>query len=98
MFAVSVVFDVAPSHAEGFLGRVKQQAKDSLEAEPDCHRFDVLVDPERPVRVFLYELYSNRAAFDQHLASAHFKAFDAEVAPMTLDKRVETWLLVGQGI
>ncbi|MGI9463684.1 MAG: putative quinol monooxygenase, partial [Aestuariivirgaceae bacterium] len=58
-----------------------------------CRRFDVCTDPDRPERVFLYEIYDDRAAFDAHLASDHFKAFDAEVVPITLDKVVGTWLL-----
>ena len=42
------------------------------------------------MRVFLYEIYDDRAAFDAHLASPHFRAFDAEVGPWVQDKQVET--------
>lgn len=37
-------------------------------------------DPGRPNEIFLYELYTDRAAFEAHLASDQFVAFDANVA------------------
>lgn len=94
MFAVTVTFEAAPGRGDELLARVRRQATDSLTRETGCLRFDVLVDPERPGRVFLYELYTSRAAFDAHLASAHFRAFDREVAPMLAAKAIETWRLV----
>lgn len=93
MYVVTVLFEVASADAEAFRRRVLQQSADSLRAEPGCHRFDVAVDPEAPGRIYLYELYDDRAAFDAHLASAHFKSFDADVAPMVGSKRVETFEL-----
>ena len=94
MFVVSVIFDVEPQHADQFLVRVRQQAQDSLDFEPACHRFDVCIDPQRLGRIYLYEIYTDRDAFDEHLASDHFKAFDAEVGPITMDKQVDIWQLV----
>ncbi|MEM7522936.1 MAG: antibiotic biosynthesis monooxygenase [Pseudomonadota bacterium] len=38
--------------------------------------------------MFLYEVYDDAAAFDAHLASDHFKDFDAAVAPMVAAKTV----------
>lgn len=91
MYVVTVLFRVEPAQAAGFLERVRRQAADSLAAEPGCRRFDVCHDPARPGMVFLYEIYDDRAAFDAHLASHHFRAFDAEAGPVTLEKTVETW-------
>jgi len=91
MFVVTVTFEALPERAADFLARVKRQAADSLAAEPGCHHFDVCTDSERPGRVFLYELYTDRAAFQAHLATAHFKAFDAEAGPMLASKLIETW-------
>lgn len=92
MYLVTVIFTVSPQHAAAFLPRVQQQAADSL-TEPGCRRFDVWLDPGNAARVFLYEIYDDRAAFDAHLASAHFKAFDAEVGPWVTDKQVATAIL-----
>lgn len=94
MFVVTVTFEARADRAAAFLARVRVQAADSLSREQGCHRFDVCADPSRPERVFLYELYTEEAAFRAHLASPHFRAFDAEVAPMLVSKSVETWDLL----
>jgi quinol monooxygenase YgiN len=88
MYVVSVEFITRPEHFEDFVSRVRQQAADSLEFEPDCHLFDVCVDPERNDFVYLYEIYSDKTAFDEHLASAHFRDFDATVSDWISDKKV----------
>ena len=95
MFVVTVSFEIAAAQAAAFLARVGKQASDSLAGEPGCHRFDVCIDPDRPGRVFLYEIYADAAAFGAHLESAHFKAFECEVGPMLVSKTVETWQLEG---
>ena len=94
MFVVTVLFEVDSTHAEQFRTRVQQQAADSLANEEGCRRFDVCADPSDPARIFLYEIYDDKAAFDAHLSSAHFKAFDAEVGPVTQNKQVGSWELI----
>lgn len=93
MYVVTVSFEIHPGQGARFLEQMRRQAADSLAKEPGCHRFDVCIDPEARERVFLYELYEDRAAFDLHLASEHFRAFDAEVAEMVRTKTVQTWAL-----
>jgi quinol monooxygenase YgiN len=88
MFVVVVEFTLHAQHVEAFRARVREQAADSLELEPECRVFDVCIDPRRKDIVLLYEVYADRAAFDAHLASAHFAAFDAVVKPWFSDKRV----------
>jgi quinol monooxygenase YgiN len=91
MYAVTVAFRLFPGQRDAFLPLMHRNARVSLDAEPGCRRFDVLTDPARPEEVLLYEIYDDRAAFDAHLASDHFREFDAAVASMILEKRVETW-------
>jgi quinol monooxygenase YgiN len=94
MYVVTAIFQVEARDADAFLARVRRQAADSLAAEPACHRFDVCIDPSRPGRVLLYELYDDRAAFDAHLESPHFRAFDGDIADMVTAKEVQTWTRV----
>ena len=68
--------------------RVGQQARDSLDKEPDCHLFDVCISDDRPNFVFLYEVYTDPQAFQLHLESDYFLAFDAEVGDWVVDKVV----------
>ncbi len=88
MYAVTVTFTIAAGRMSEFLPRMIANARTSLNDEPGCQLFDVCTDPGLPDTVFLYELYDDRAAFDAHLHSAHFKAFDAAVAEMVTDKQV----------
>ncbi|MEM1301676.1 MAG: putative quinol monooxygenase [Pseudomonadota bacterium] len=96
MFAVVVRFQLRADAIDRFLPLMLKNAQISKTDEPGCHQFDVLTDPARPDEVFLYELYTDKAAFDAHLASAHFKAFDAAVTDMIADKGIRTYATVAQ--
>ena len=91
MYCVTVLFKVAPENADTFVGRVRRQASTSMEKETGCLQFDVWTDENRPEDVFLYEVYSDRAAFDAHRASRHFKAFAQKTADVIIDKTIATW-------
>lgn len=88
MYVVIVEFSLIPRHIEDFVARVRQQAADSLAREAGCHVFDVCLDPGRENYVLLYEVYDDRAAFEAHLASAHFLDFDATVSGWVRDKQL----------
>ncbi len=91
MFVVVVEFHLHPGYAGAFRERVLQQARDSLALEPECRVFDVCVDPDREDFVLLYEVYSNREAFDAHLAAAHFEDFNATVTPWISERKLSCY-------
>ena len=91
MFVVVVEFTIRDEFTDRFLERVMQQAQDSLKLEVNCHVFDVCVCSERNNRVLLYEVYSDKAAFDAHLASAHFHDFSETVQEWVSDKQLSTF-------
>ena len=88
MYVVIVEFTTCPEHVAAFKQRVLQQARDSLELEAECHVFDVCFDPCRESFVLLYEVYTDKAAFEAHLASPHFLGFDATVQSWISDKKL----------
>lgn len=90
MFAVTVHFEIHTARLEAFLPLMLQNARTSLQDEPGCLHFDTC-HTCGTAQVFLYEVYTSRAAFDLHLASNHFKAFDAAVADMIKAKNVQTF-------
>jgi (4S)-4-hydroxy-5-phosphonooxypentane-2,3-dione isomerase len=90
MYVVIVEFRIKPERVADFMPLMLENARASRETEAGCRIFDVCVDPADKTSVFLYELYDDRAAFDAHLATAHFKRFDAAVAPMVAAKAVRT--------
>lgn len=90
MYVVIVDFKIKPDRVQQFMPLMIENARASRETEPGCRQFDVCVDPKDRGAVFLYELYDDRAAFDAHLATAHFKRFDAAVADMVAARTVRT--------
>lgn len=80
LFALTVEFEVSEENFEAFLTLLRDNAARSVESELGCLRFDILVpeNAQSPRTVLLYEIYSDRAAFDHHLASDHYRRFDAE--------------------
>lgn len=93
MFVVTALFEIKPGHAEAFRAGVLRNAAASLRDEPGCRRFDVCFS-EDGSGCFLYELYDDRAAFDQHMRTGHFAEFDRAAGGMISGKRLETYLLI----
>ena len=89
-WVVTVEFTIRPGFAHRFMDRLVVQAADSLR-EPGCSQFDTCVNPSDAHHVFLYEVYADRDAFAAHLASAHFKDFDAATREWVATKRVSEW-------
>jgi (4S)-4-hydroxy-5-phosphonooxypentane-2,3-dione isomerase len=94
MYVIAVEFTIHSQHAPTFMPLMLENARNSLQTEPGCRRFDVCRDPSQPERIFLYELYDDRAAFDLHRATAHFKAFDAATTAMIAKKTVHSYELI----
>ena len=93
MYVITVEFTIHAQHLGAFMPLVQENARISRETESGCKGFDVCRDPARPHCVFLYEVYDDRAAFEAHLATAHFKAFDAAAAAMVASKTVHVFEL-----
>jgi len=91
MHVVTVEFTINPSLWDAFLPLMVENARASRESEPGCRQFDICIDAAKPATVFLYELYADRAAFDAHLASVHFKAFAAATQAMITGRAVQIW-------
>ncbi|MGE0103395.1 MAG: putative quinol monooxygenase [Blastocatellales bacterium] len=92
-FVVTVEFDLVPEHKDAFREAIIKNADSSFEIEPGCHRFDVSFS-EDGTKCFLYELYTDRAAFDFHRTTHHFLEFDRVSPPMIAGKKLQTFHLV----
>jgi len=92
-FAITVIFELVEGGFPEFRRLVAENAAQSVQLEPDCLRFDVLTpaDATQPTHVFLYEVYRDRAAFDLHLASDHFRQFDQLSRDLVLNKIVASY-------
>lgn len=92
-YAITVSFELQDGAAEKFHRLVAENARNSVALEPGCLRFDVLFPTNGAVgrEVFLYEIYTDQAAFDIHLASAHFRSFDEETRTLVRKKTVNAF-------
>ncbi len=91
MYVITVYFFIKDNFVDNFKKRVIQQANDSLNKEKDCLYFDVCFDKENINRVFLYEIYKDKNAFDEHLNSSHYLSFNKEVAPWVKEKIINNF-------
>ena len=96
MFVVAVTFTLAPGAADGFMPHMLENARASEADEPGCVRFDVCRSADRPDEVFLYEVYTDAAAFDGHREMPHYAAFQEAIEGMVTGKDVRTFALVGK--
>jgi autoinducer 2-degrading protein len=93
LFGVTVSFALGDGQLSAFLALVRRNAAESVREEEGCLRFDVSVPADKaasPV-VFLYELYRDRGAFEVHLRSGHFLAFDRASGPLVVEKTIATY-------
>ena len=96
-YVVTVDFRLKPGAMAAFRPLIDANAIASCREEPGCRRFDVLVPPDGGDHVFLYEIYDDRAAFDAHLKTAHFAAFDRDSASLVAEKTVKIYDLAREG-
>jgi autoinducer 2-degrading protein len=87
-YVIAVEFDIAPTQFEAFMPLIEANAAASRNDEPGCRRFDVCVPRDTPNRVFLYEIYSDEAAFQAHLQTRHYKEFAAATGEMITARRI----------
>jgi autoinducer 2-degrading protein len=92
-YVVTVVFRATPEHRDDFREAMIENATASRTREPGCRRFDVCEKADRS-EIFLYEVYDDESAFRAHLATEHFRAFDAKVKPWVEHKHVLAYQLL----
>ena len=93
---VAVVFRAKPAHRDEFRRAMIENATASRTREPGCRQFDVCESADG-AEIFLYEIYDDEAAFRAHLATDHFRRFDAQVKPWVAEKRILTYRLLSPG-
>jgi quinol monooxygenase YgiN len=93
-FVVLVELRLKAGAKPAFRVLMDENARCSAATEPGCRRFDVVEPREDPDALLLYEIYEDEAAFDAHLATAHYARFDVESAPLLKRKRITAGHLV----
>lgn len=96
-FVIIVDFRLKPGTRAKFRQLMDANAITSVREEAGCQRFDVLEPEGEDDHIVLYEIYDSRSALDHHIATRHYKEFDAASAPMVTAKSVIAYALVCEG-
>lgn len=96
MFAVLVFLDAEPAHRDKLEAALLANARNAIEREPGCRRFDVLRDAVDGAAFTLYEIYDSPAAHRAHLEFAHYAEYRLLVDPWIRSRRVLTYELIGE--
>ena len=97
LFAIIVEFHLKQGARPEFRRLIDANADASVRTEPGCLQFDVLESEGEGDRVLLYEIYSDKAAFDAHLQTEHFRIFAGASEALCLQKKVTRCDLVFSG-
>lgn len=79
MFAIFATLRIKVQHVEGFREASFGDAQGSVRDEPGCFRFDILQNATEPHLFHLYEVYEDKAAFEFHQETPHFKEWFEQV-------------------
>ena len=72
MYVIIAPIQIKEGVKEQFLEAMLPNAQGSANTEPGCLRFDVIQDAGDPNRIWLYEVYTDEAAFQAHQQSPHY--------------------------
>ncbi len=75
MHVVVVTIDIKPGSKDEFVAATLENARNSVAHEPGCYQFDVVQDEQKPSRIYLYEVYRDKSAFEVHMNMSHYLAW-----------------------
>ncbi|MEX1018210.1 MAG: putative quinol monooxygenase [Litorilinea sp.] len=72
MYVIIAPIQIKEGFKEAFIEAMLGDAQGSVNDEPGCLRFDVIQDGADPNRIWLYEVYTDEAAFQAHQQMPHY--------------------------
>ncbi|MEX6501098.1 putative quinol monooxygenase [Pseudomonas zhanjiangensis] len=88
MYCLLLKTQLKPGSFDAFMAAMGVNAAASVRDEPGCLTFDLLRDRRDPDCVWLYELYTDEAAFEAHTRTPHFLASRPLVEPLIVSQQV----------
>ena len=76
------VLDARPGLADAFRERIVELVR-QVRREPGCVTFTAYEARDTPGRFYLYEVYTDAAAFDAHLKTGHVHAFISAIPALS---------------
>ncbi len=91
MLAIIVDLEAEAGQGPELRDALQTQARNSLENEDGCRQFDVCTDPENPDRFFLYEVYDDQAAVDEHRQTPYYIKFRERIESVVKSRDLRLW-------
>jgi (4S)-4-hydroxy-5-phosphonooxypentane-2,3-dione isomerase len=95
MFVVAVNLVVDPKDADAFAEGIKGHAKNSR-TQSGCLQFGVSRDHDKPGSFHLWEVYTDKAAFDLHVGADFMARWRTWSAPYVKDRVIATGELIAE--
>ena len=72
MYIIIAPIQIKEGFKERYINGMIENARAAVRDEPGCLRFDVIQDADDGNRMWLYEVYTDEAAFQAHTQGPHF--------------------------
>jgi quinol monooxygenase YgiN len=74
--------EIDPVQLEQYKAALREEIAASIRLEPGVLKLYAVSVKDHPTQVRLFEMYTNNAAYESHLQSAHFKKYKARTQGM----------------
>ena len=74
--------EVEPDYHDVYISILKEEAEASVRLEPGVICIFPMFQKENPTQIRLLEIYADKAAYESHLQSPHFKHYKESTLPM----------------
>lgn len=74
--------EVEPDYLDEYISILKEEAEASVRLEPGVICIYPMFQKENPTQIRLLEIYADKAAYESHLQSPHFKHYKESTLPM----------------
>lgn len=83
--------EIDPARLESYTAAVKEEIETSIRVEPGVLAIYAVAERDSPFKLRFFEMYADEAAYNAHIASAHFRKYaDATKDMITSKTLIET--------
>ncbi len=83
--------EIDPAQLDSYRSALKEEIEASIRTEPGVNTLYAVAVKDHPAQIRLFEVYTDRAAYQAHLQSPHFKKYKSATQTMVKSlKLVET--------
>ncbi len=80
--------EIDPAQLDNYKAAVKEEMETAVRIEPGVLAIYSVAEKDHPNRLRFFEIYSDEGAYTAHLASPHFKKYQAATKPMIRSRKL----------